>query len=141
MSATNAFETAIRTYIMEGVSDATWTALAAATNFYISLHTASPGETGDQTSNEAAYTGYARVAVARGSSAWTTASGASTNDATITFGQCTASPGSDITHVGIGLSSTGAGTLLESHALDDAIVMQVGAVPAFAATALSLTCD
>ena len=43
---------------------------AAAGNIYISLHTADPAG-GDQTTSEAAYTGYARVAVARGAGTWT----------------------------------------------------------------------
>ncbi len=31
------------------------------TNLYVSLHTGDPGEAGDQTTSEAAYTSYARV--------------------------------------------------------------------------------
>ena len=38
---------------------------ATAGSFYVSLHTSDPGEAGDQSTNEIAYTGYARVAVAR----------------------------------------------------------------------------
>ena len=40
-------------------------ASAPLTNLYISLHTSDPGEAGGQTTNEIAYTSYARVAVAR----------------------------------------------------------------------------
>ena len=40
-------------------------AAAPLTNLYLSLHTASPAVGGNQTTNEAAYTSYARVAVAR----------------------------------------------------------------------------
>jgi hypothetical protein len=43
----------------------------AAGVFYVSLHTADPGETGDQTTSEAAYTSYARVSVVRTTSGWT----------------------------------------------------------------------
>ena len=32
-------------------------------SFFVSLHTADPGEAGTQTTNETSYTGYARVAV------------------------------------------------------------------------------
>jgi len=38
---------------------------AVAGNLYLALHTADPGEAGDQTTNECAYTSYDRVAVAR----------------------------------------------------------------------------
>lgn len=41
------------------------------TNLYVSLHTADPGEAGDQTTSEITYTSYARVAVARTSGGWT----------------------------------------------------------------------
>lgn len=44
---------------------------AAAGSLYISLHSADPGEAGDQTTSEVAYTSYARVAVARTSGGWT----------------------------------------------------------------------
>jgi hypothetical protein len=45
------------------------------TNTYVSLHTASPGASGDQTTSETSYTSYARQAVARTSSGWSVASG------------------------------------------------------------------
>ena len=41
------------------------------TNLYVALHTANPGEAGAQNTSECAYTGYARVAVARSGSGWT----------------------------------------------------------------------
>lgn len=46
---------------------------STAGSLYVSLHTADPGATGDQTTNEASYTSYARVAVARTSGGWTVA--------------------------------------------------------------------
>src|SRR5882762_5387367 len=48
------------------VGDATGLpASATVGSLYLSLHTADPGVTGDQTTSEATYTSYARVAVAR----------------------------------------------------------------------------
>jgi hypothetical protein len=144
MSATTSVETAVLSLIFTATA---WskiadnTATTPATSFYISLHTASPGETGDQTSNELAYTGYARVAVTRDGSGWTVTGNSCTNDAEIAFGQCTASPGSNITYVGLGLDSSGAGTLLLYNALDASIAMQVGTVPIFSAGELEFTCD
>jgi hypothetical protein len=41
----------------------------------ISLHTADPGEAGDQTTSEATYKSYARVSVARTTAGWTVTSG------------------------------------------------------------------
>ena len=92
-------------------------AASPATNLYVSLHNASPGDSGSQNTSETAYTGYSRVAVARTTGGWTVTQGSVstpsnvTNAAAINFGACTA--GTDtLTHWGIGLSSSGAGTLL-----------------------------
>src|SRR5690348_14880313 len=41
------------------------------TNIYASLHTADPGDAGNQSTSEIAYTSYARAAVARTSGGWT----------------------------------------------------------------------
>jgi len=92
-------------------------AAAPATNLYVSLHNAAPGNAGSQTSNETAYTNYARVAVARTTGGWTVATGSGTtmssvsNAAAINFAACGAT-GDTLTHWGIGLGSSGAGTLL-----------------------------
>ncbi len=58
----------------------------------VALHTADPGEAGSQTTSEATYTGYARVAVNRNAGGWTVAANAVSNTAAITFGACTAVP-------------------------------------------------
>lgn len=92
------------------------TATAPATNLYVSLHTADPGEGGSQTTNEVAYTNYARVAVARTSGGWTISGTDPTqvvNAGAINFPQCGAT-GATATYWGIGLASSGAGTLIAS---------------------------
>lgn len=144
MSATNATETAILSLIFTAT---TWDNIAEndttspATSFYISLHTADPGDAGDQTTSETAYTGYARKQVTRDGTGWTVSAGSVTNDADIAFATCTSSPGSNITHVGLGLSSSGSGTLLLTAQLTTAIAMQVGSTPIFSAGDLEFTCD
>lgn len=80
-------------------------------SLYVSLHTASPGEAGDQTTNEISYTGYARVAVARSGAGWTVSANNVSNTSAITFGACTAGSGT-ATYVGIGTASAAAGILL-----------------------------
>ena len=99
------------------------------TNLYVSLHTADPGEAGSQTTSETAYTGYARVAVARTSGGWTVASGSVSPNANIDFGQCTASPGAAITHAAVGTASSGTGKVLYKGALSASITMAVGVIP------------
>jgi hypothetical protein len=110
-------------------------------SLYLSLHTADPGETGTQATNETAYTGYARLAVAR-SSAGFTVSGNSVNlTANGDFGQCTASPGGNLTHFGVGTSSSGAGKLLYSGTLTPNIIMNVGVQPRITTAAGLVTED
>lgn len=89
---------------------------AAAGSLYVSLHTAEPGEGGSQTTSEAAYTNYARVAVARSVAGWTVSANQVSNAAAVTFptGGLT---GATITHFGIGTDSSGAGKLLYSGPL------------------------
>lgn len=144
MSATNAVETAILELIFKAT---TWNGFAENdttspnTTYYISLHTASPADTGDQTTSEAAYTGYARIAVTRDGTGWTVSGNAATNAAEIAFGQCTASPGGAITHVGLGTAVSGAGSLILYNPLDNPVTMQVGTVPIFSTGELEFTCD
>jgi hypothetical protein len=92
------------------------TVTAPLTNLFVSLHTADPGEAGSQTTNETAYSNYARIAVARTSGGWTISGTDPTqvvNAATITFAQCGVT-GATITHWGIGTLASGAGVLIAS---------------------------
>jgi len=100
-----------------------------ATNLYVSLHTSDPGEAGDQTTNETAYTGYARVAVARTTGGWTVTNNSVSPVANIDFGECTASPGAAITHFAVGTNSSGAGKLLYSGTVSPNITMAAGVIP------------
>lgn len=99
------------------------------TSLYVSLHTADPGEAGDQTTSETAYTGYARVAVARTAGGWTVTANSVSPVANIDFGECTASPGAALTHFAVGTASSGAGKLLYSGTLTPNITMAVGVIP------------
>ena len=149
MSATNALAKAILSLYFEnanhaGIGDAT--GLVGSTvpgSFYISLHTADPGETGDQTTNEATYTSYARVAVARSTAAWTAAvadPATVKNDAAISFPAATGGTNT-ITHFGIGTDASGVGTLLFSGALDASLAVSSGITPEYAINALTITAD
>jgi hypothetical protein len=99
------------------------------TNLQVSLHTADPGEAGDQTTSETAYTGYARVAVARTTGGFTVTTNSVSPVANIDFGECTASPGAAITHFAVGTASSGAGKLLYSGTVTPNITMAVGVIP------------
>lgn len=93
---------------------------ATAGSLYVSLHTAEPGEGGDQTTSETAYTNYARVAVARSGAGWTVSSNSVSNAAAINFPQCGAT-GATITHFAIGTDSSGAGKILYKGPLGTAV--------------------
>lgn len=113
---------------------------ATAGSFYISLHTADPGETGTQSTNEASYTGYARVAVARTAGGWTRTVSTIANTALVQFAQCTGGS-AIVTHFGIGTDSTGAGNLLMKGALTASLSISNGIQPQFAAGAMTATVD
>lgn len=84
---------------------------AAAGSLYLSLHTADPGEAGNQTTSEIAYTSYARVAVARTGSGWTRTGNTMKNAAQAQFPQSTGGSGVAL-YLGIGTASSGTGSLL-----------------------------
>jgi hypothetical protein len=148
MSATNAFETALLQHIFQNadialIGDAT--GLRGATtagSLFVSLHTADPGEAGAQNTSEAAYTGYARQAVARSGAGWTVTGNNAANAAAITFGPCTAGTAT-VTHFGIGTASSGAGSLLFKGALGASISVSTSsnATQTFAIGALDVDAD
>lgn len=110
------------------------------TNLYLALHTGDPGEAGNQTTSECAYTSYARVTVARSGSGWTVSGSSSTNAALAQFPQCTG--GSETaTHVSIGTASSGTGQILYKGALNASLNISNLVQPQFAASALTITED
>jgi len=113
---------------------------ATAGSFYISLHSADPGEAGNQSTNEISYTGYARVAVNRTAGGWTRTVSTIANTALVQFGQCTAGTAT-ATHFGIGTDSTGTGNLLLNDALNSSLSISNGIQPQFAAGAMTATVD
>jgi hypothetical protein len=116
---------------------------ATAGSLYVGLHTSDPGEAGTQTTNEANYTGYARVAVARSSGGWTVSGTAPTqvvNAAQINFPQCT-SGSSTVTHFSVGTASSGTGKLLYSGALAASLAITPAITPEIAAGAAVCTED
>lgn len=114
---------------------------AAAGSLYVALHTADPGEAGNATTNETAYTNYARVAVGRSGAGWTVSGNAVTNFAQVTFPECGAS-GATITHASITTGSSGASKILYSGALSSPLAVANQITPFFAAsTGITVTED
>lgn len=109
------------------------------TNIYVSLHTATPGLTGTQTTNEAAYTSYARVAVARTTGGWTITNNTASPVATISFPAATGGSETE-TFMGIGSASSGAGVLYWYGAISPTIAVSSGVTPSLTtATVITAT--
>ena len=146
MSISNNFETSLLQHILQNadianIGDAT--GLRGSTtpgSLYVALHTADPGEAGNQSTSEANYTGYARVAVARSAGGWSVAGNVGSNAAAVGFPAATAGSNT-ITHFSIGTASSGAGVLLLSGALTGSLAVSAGITPSFAAGALTVNAD
>lgn len=106
-----------------------------ATFLYASLHTGAVGLGGDQTTNEVAYTGYGRIALARNNitGEFTVASGGSaSNQNLLQFGNATAGAFPiTATHVAIGETPSGAGTVIATGALVSNTVLNLNSNPQF----------
>jgi hypothetical protein len=146
MSKSNSLETSFLNHIFKNlaianVGDATGLPAAATVgSLYIGLHTADPGEAGSQTTNEAAYTSYARVAVARSGAGWTVSGNTCTNAGVINFPLCTGGTETE-TFFSIGTASSGTGTLLFSGPLAASLAVSNGITPSFAIGAVTITED
>ncbi len=112
----------------------------AITDLYLSLHTADPGEGGSQTTSEATYTSYARIAVVRSAVGWTVSGATAENAALVQFDTCTGGSNT-ITHVAIGTLVSGTGQILVSGALNSSLTVSNGIQPQFSAGALVFTLD
>ena len=109
-------------------------ASAPITNIYASLHTADP-VAGNQTTSEAAYTSYARVAVARTSGGWTVSSNTVVPVASITFPAATGGSETE-TYAGLGKSVSGAGELFFCGAISPTIAVSNGVTPSLTTSSI-----
>jgi hypothetical protein len=110
------------------------------TNLYVSLHTADPGEAGNQSTSEATYGSYARVAVARSGSGWTVTNNQAVNAALVQFPQCTSGTNT-ITHVGVGTAASSTGKLLYKGVLSSSLAVSSGIQPQFSGGSLTVSED
>lgn len=142
MSLSNAAEAALLALWLNGT---TWDGVAVndttspLTSLYESLHTADPGEAGNQTTSETNYTSYARAAVARNSGGYTCSGSSATHTATVSFPACTGGTAT-ITHMGIGAASSSTGELHASGAVSPNISVSTGVTPQLT-TGTTITLD
>lgn len=106
MTKSNAFEHSILDMVFRKVSIA---GLCSANggSLFAALHTGDPGEAGTQATNEIAYTGYARVELARTSAQWNVSAHSVRPLSAISFGQMTGGAGGTATYFSIGVSAGG----------------------------------
>ncbi len=146
MSKSNAWENALMLLVFNNtdaanIGDATGLrGSSTAGSLYVGLHTADPGEARSQTTNECAYTSYARVSVARSTSGWTVSGNNASNDSEIAFPACTGGSAT-VTHFGIGTDSSGTGNLLIKGTLTPNLAVSNGITPKIAAGDLDITLD
>lgn len=142
MSKSNALETSLLALLFNATAI---TAVAInhtsspITSVHASLHTADPGEAGDQTTSEATYTSYARVAVARTSGGWTVTANSVSPVANIDFPAATGGTNT-ITHAGVGTLLSGAGVLWYKGTVTPNIAVTTGVTPRLT-TASAITED
>lgn len=142
MSMSNSLENALLLLLFNATTFANVAINATSspiTNIEMSLHTADPGEAGDQTTSEATYTSYARVAVLRTSGGWTVSTNTVVPVANIDFPAGTGGSGT-VTHYGYGTAHTSTGVLLASGTVTPNIVTGNGVTPRLT-TATTLTFD
>ena len=110
------------------------------TQLYVSLHNGSPGEDGNQSTNETSYGAYTRIPVSRSVAGWAVVNNTVTNNVNVNFPQC--STGTDtISHVGVGTDETGTGKLLYSGAIAASLPVSPGVQPAFNVGGLTISED
>lgn len=104
----------------------------------LSLHTASPGEAGDQATTEATYTGYARITAARTSGVWEVTGNQVENVGALAWPECTAGS-NEISHWAVGL--VGDDEILYYGSLTNSRIIDAGEVPTFPAGTLTIDED
>lgn len=121
---------------------------SVAGGLYISLHTASPGKTGAQSTSEITYTGYTRQSLPRATTGWQVSAPAGTpasawNLSQVQFPTLSAAEAGTYTatHVGLGTDASGSGNLLMFLALSASVVLAANYIPLFPSASLLFTAD
>lgn len=99
------------------------------TNLYCSLHTADPGTGGNQTTSEATYASYTRVAVVRTNSGFTVSTNTCVLANPVTFPTPTGGAGEIEAFFAIGTAASGSGKILYRGPLTPSVTIAVGTPP------------
>lgn len=131
MSKSNTFENQLLKLIFNatpipGLADNA--ASGANTQLFLALHTADPGEDGNQATNEVAYGGYTRMAIVRTASGWAVTGNSASPVTPVDFPEAVSGTGS-ATHASIGTAASGAGTILYRGAINPVVDYKPGVIP------------
>lgn len=131
MSKSDVFENQLLQLIFNGtaIPNLAQNGVSPLTQLFVALHTADPGEAGNQSTSEVNYTGYARVGVARTAGGWVVTGNSVRPASNIEFGEMTAGTAGTATHASIGTAASGAGTILYRGALTPPVAFNIGVIP------------
>lgn len=131
MSMADATENAIMLLIFNATAWANYADNAAGTpqtQIAVALHTADPGDSGNMSTSESAYTSYARVNVNRNSGGWVVTANSVSPAANIDFPAGTGGSGT-VTHFSTGKTGGGAAAILFSGTVTPNIITGNGVTP------------
>lgn len=134
MSKSNTFENELLLHIFNNADIADIGDAAGLQNsategsFYLALHVGAIDDTSVQNTNEATYTGYARVAVARNAGGFTVSGNQATLTANVDFPAATAGL-ETATHFSVGVASSGATKILYWGTITPNISISNGVTP------------
>ena len=104
-------------------------AVSPLTNLYFALHTTDPGIGGNQTTNEATYTSYARVPVARTASGFVVTGNSCVLAGPVAFPNPTGGAGQILSWFSLGIALGGTGKILYRGPITPTITIIVGLAP------------
>jgi hypothetical protein len=141
MSASDAFENDLAKLIFNGTAIANIADNAGVSplaNLFWGLHTADPGETGSQSTSEANYTGYTRIAVPRDSTGHTVTGSSVSPTNNVNFPLATGGSNTE-SFFNVGVALSGSSKILVSGTVSPAIVVTSGVTPVLVpATAITI---
>lgn len=143
MSMSDVFENDVLKLIFHGTpiaSIADNAASAPLTQFYMGLHSADPGEGGNQSTNEVSYPGYVRASIARSPAGWTINGNQVSPTSVIEWMEASGAVSITATHITIGTASSSNGKVILRGALTPTIPINQNTIPRLRTTSV-ITAD
>lgn len=105
-------------------------ASSPSTALWLAMHTADPGDTGTQGTNEGGYSQYTRISVSRTTDGWVVTNNSVSPVATVSFPQNTSTSTGTFTHASVGMTSASTGgKILYSGALSPTVNFSQNVTP------------